>query len=73
MSTKALGDGMKDGLKTQNINFNVNKVRGKKDENALIRSSSNKENKKFMEYIYKDADLYMQRKYEKFLTFFKEN
>ena len=73
MSTKALCDGMKDFLKTQNINFNVNKVRGKKDENALIRSSSNKENKKFMEYIYKDADLYMQRKYEKFLTFFKEN
>lgn len=73
MSTKALCDGMKDFLKTQDINFNVNKACGKKDENALIRSGSNKENKKFMEYIYKDADLYMQRKYEKFLTFFKEN
>lgn len=73
MSTKALCDGMKDFLKTQNINFNVNKVRGKKDENALIRSGSNKENKKFMEYIYKNADLYMQRKHEKFITFFKEN
>ena len=73
MSTKALCDGMKDFLKTQDINFNVNKACGKKDENALIRSGSNKENKKFMEYIYKDADLYMQRKYERFLTFFKEN
>jgi len=36
----------------------------------LLRSSSNIETKKFFEYIYKDADLYMKRKYNKFIIYF---
>lgn len=49
-------------------------IHQKKDiRNGLIRSFSNKENIKFMNYIYKDADLFMKRKYNKYKEFFKNS
>lgn len=65
--------GMKEYLENNcEIKFNVIILSGHDSRNGLIRSFSNKENKKFMEYIYKDADLFMKRKYDKYKEFFRK-
>ena len=66
--------GMQKYLKEkQNINFNVIHPSGANEKNGVIRSSSKKETKKFMDFIYKDAELYMERKYNNFKKFFDNN
>lgn len=66
--------GLQNFLKNKcDINFNVNKISGHKEENRIIRSGSNQETKKFMDYIYRDADLYMKRKHNKFVEYFNKN
>ena len=68
MSSIQLCEHMQEYLSNkQNIHFKVNHPCGKKEENGIIRSHSKEEIKKFINYIYKDADLYMERKYEKCL------
>ena len=65
--------GMKEYLENNcEIKFNVIILSGHDSRNGLIRSFSNKENKKFMEYIYKDADLFMKRIYDKYKEFFRK-
>ena len=55
-----------------NINMHVNNATGHTD-NKLIRTSNRQEVQKFVEYIYKDADLYMARKKEKFIEYFNKD
>lgn len=74
MSSYKFCIGMQKFLKEkQDINFNVSHPSKKDIRNGLIRSFSNKENIKFMNYIYKDADLFMKRKYNKYKEFFKNS
>lgn len=71
MSSYIFCVGMQKYLKEQvDINFSVSYPSGKSKNNGLIRSFSKQENKKFMDYIYKNADLYMKRKYNKYIEFF---
>ena len=56
-----------------NIFFNVNHPSRHQKENGIIRSSSKEDTKKFMDFIYKDAELYMERKYNNFKKFFDNN
>ena len=60
-------------LEKQEIKFMVNQPTGKKEGNKIIRSHSKKECKKFMDFIYKDADLYMKRKKDKFKEYFEKD
>ena len=74
MSSMTFCLGMQKYLKNKcNIFFNVNHPSGHKKENGIIRSSSKEETKKFMDFIYKDAELYMERKYNNFKKFFDNN
>lgn len=73
MSSIQLCEHMKQYLQDkQDIHFNVNQPSGKNKENGLIRSKSKKEIEKFIKYIYKDAELYMERKHKKCLNFLKK-
>jgi intein/homing endonuclease len=73
MSSMQLCLHMQEYLKNkQNISFQVNKPSGKKELNGLIRSKSKNDIKNFINYIYKNAELYMERKYNKCLQFLKE-
>ena len=74
MSSMTFCLGMQKYLKNKcNIFFNVNHPSGHKKENGIIRSSSKEETKKFMDFIYKDAELYIERKYNNFKKFFDNN
>ena len=70
MSSLLLCKGMEEHLLQEGIIFHTNHPTGKSELNGLIRSGSNIQTKKFMEYIYKDADLYMDRKYQVFKEYF---
>ena len=59
-------------LKNQNIDFKVNHPTGHSELNGIIRSSSKENIIKFINYIYKDADLYMKRKHSKCLEILKK-
>ena len=56
----------------QNIDLKVNHPTGKKELNGIIRTKSKSNIIKFINYIYKDANLYMERKHKKCLDFLKE-
>lgn len=56
----------------QDINLNVNHPTGHSELNGLIRTHSKQNLIKFINYIYKDANLYMERKHKKCLDFLKE-
>lgn len=70
MSSKEFCEGLIEYLKKQDINFCIDTPK-RHEKNRLVRSHSKKENKKFMDLIYKDADLYMERKYNKFKTYYE--
>ena len=68
MSSIQLCEHMQEYLSNkQNIHFKVNHLFGTKEENGILRSHSKEDIKKFINYIYKDANLYMERKYNKCL------
>lgn len=71
-SSSSFCDGLVQYLQeNEGINLHINKLTKKDERNSVIRTSNKNETKKFLEYIYKDADLKMERKYEiavKFLT-----
>lgn len=56
-------------LAEANIAVRVHKATGK-EKNMLVRTGDQEEVLKFMNYIYKDADLFLPRKQEKFLNYF---
>lgn len=71
MSSMLLCKGLKKYLEEKlNIFISLSIPSGHKPENGLIRIEQKQAIKKFMNYIYKDADLYMERKYNKFKEFF---
>lgn len=59
-------------LKNQDIDFKVNHPTGHSELNGIIRSSSKSNIIKFINYIYKDAELYMERKHSKCLEILKK-
>ena len=64
---------MQEYLSTKHkIYFRVNHPFGKSELNGIIRSTSKEDIKNFINYIYKDANLYMERKYKKCLDFLKK-
>ena len=54
----------------ENIKMYVNHPTGKKEENSIIRATKYDTVKKLSNYIYKNADLYMDRKYKIIQEFF---
>lgn len=56
----------------QNIDLKVNYPSGKKELNGIIRTKSKSNITKFINYIYKDANLYMERKHKKCLEILKK-
>lgn len=70
MSSLKFCEGLLEYLKEKEIFFCLDIPKGH-EQNGLIRSHSKKENKKFMNLIYKDADLYLKRKFDKFQKFYK--
>ncbi len=70
MSSIGFCEGLIEYLKKQDINFHIDIPKGQ-EKNRVVRSHSKKENKKFMDLIYKDADLYMERKYNKFKAYYE--
>lgn len=71
MSSTQFCEGMKEYLEKHNIHFHVNQPTQKSVKNKVIRSGSNKELPKFINLIYKDADLYLERKRNKCYTYLK--
>ena len=69
MSSIEFCDGLGEYLKNIGINFHVNMASGH-ENNKVVRSSDPIEVKKFVDFIYKNADLYMKRKYNKFINWF---
>ena len=61
---------MQQYLKQIGLKMNVNHPTNKNENNSIIRTTKRDNVKKFMDYIYKDADLYMERKRKKFEEFF---
>jgi hypothetical protein len=53
-----------------NIFTSLSVPTNRKQENGLFRVESKEAVRSFMNYIYKDADLYMERKYKKFEEYF---
>lgn len=71
MSSMTFCRGLKEYIDNKfNIFTSLSVPTNHKPENGLFRIESKKGVKIFMEYIYKDADLYMERKYNKFQEFF---
>lgn len=68
-STKFCYD-MQQYLEKRGLKMNVNHPTDKNENNSIIRTTKRDNVKKFMDYIYKDADLYMERKRKKFEEFF---
>lgn len=73
MSSTQFCEGLKKYLETQNIHFHINQPFRKSEKNKVIRSGSNKELPKFINLIYKDADLYLERKKNKCNTYLNRN
>lgn len=69
MSSTQFCNGLIDYLETQNIHFHINQPLRKSKKNKIVRSGNNKELPKFINLIYKDADLYLERKKNKGLTY----
>lgn len=69
MSSTQFSEDLCKKLNSLDIHFHCNLV-SQKENNRLIRTSDRKEIKKFFDYIYKDADLYMERKHNRFIEFF---
>lgn len=69
MSSTQFCNGLIDYLETQNIHFHINQPLRKSEKNKIVRSGNNKELPKFINLIYKDADLYLERKKNKCLTY----
>ena len=65
MSSTQFCNGLIDYLETQDIHFYINQPLRKSEKNKIVRSGSNKELPKFINLIYKDADLYLNRKRNK--------
>lgn len=65
MSSTQFCNGLINYLETQNIHFHINQPFRKSEKNKIVRSGSNKELPKFINLIYKDADLYLNRKRNK--------
>lgn len=65
MSSTQFCNGLVDYLETQNIHFHINQPLRKSEKNKIVRSGNNKELPKFINLIYKDADLYLNRKRNK--------
>lgn len=65
MSSTQFCNGLVDYLETQNIHFHINQPLQKSEKNKVVRSGNNKELPKFINLIYKDADLYLNRKRNK--------
>ena len=65
MSSTQFCNGLVDYLETQNIYFHINQPLRKSEKNKVVRSGNNKELPKFINLIYKDADLYLNRKRNK--------
>ena len=72
MSSIQFCQGAKNFLETKNISMHINHQSGTNEQNAVLRSHSKKEILKFKELVYKNAGLYMQRKYDKFIEYFQE-
>lgn len=72
ISSKKMCEEMQKVLENNGIYFNLNSPTGKSENNKIIRSKSYENCYNFMKYIYKDADLYMNRKKEIFLKYFSE-
>lgn len=70
MSSLKFCEGLLEYLKEKEIIFYLDIPKGH-EQNGLIRSHSKKENKKFMNLIYKNADLYLKRKLDKFQKFYE--
>lgn len=71
MSSTQFCNGLVDYLETQNIHFHINQPLRKSEKNKIVRSGSNKELPKFINLIYKDADLYLNRKRNKCYAYLK--
>lgn len=69
MSSTRFCEGLIDYLETQDIHFHINQPFRKSEGNKIVRSGSNKELPKFINLIYKDADLYLNRKRNKCYTY----
>lgn len=59
-------------LESEDIFMCVHTAKGH-NGNKLIRTGSVEEARKFMNYIYKDAELFVKRKREKFVSYFNDN
>ena len=70
MSSTKFCYGMQQYLEKIGLKMNVNHPTDKNENNSIIRTTKKDNVKKFMDYIYKDADLYMERKRKKFEEFF---
>lgn len=70
MSSVSFCEGLLKYLKNKEIYFCLD-IPKNHEQNGIVRSHSMKENKKFMNLIYKDADLYLTRKLKKFQEFYK--
>lgn len=65
MSSTQFCNGLVDYLETQNIHFHINQPLRKSEKNKVVRSGNNKELPKFINLIYKNAGLYLNRKRNK--------
>lgn len=63
---------MQQYLEKLGLKMYVNHPTNKNENNSLIRATKRADVKKIKDYIYKDADLYMERKRKKFEEFFAE-
>ena len=65
MSSTQFCNGLVDYLEPQTIHCHINQPLRKSEKNKVVRSGNNKELPKFINLIYKNADLYLNRKRNK--------